>query len=623
MSRRLLQVPSDREQGRTGGRARVRGVRYLALAACGCALMACSGGTEASSPAANSAAGGAAAGSGNAGGTGEPANPTTQQPVEGQPAAGAGAPTGSESTAGAPVAGTPTGEPNAPNDGPAATVDCSTPDVSPKVLARLSRLEYQLTLKELFQLPDVPAVPSVPQDSDFKGFRTVAALQNVTTEHLRSYQEEATVLAEALLADATRARAVIGCDVAEAGCLSSFISDFGRVAYRRDLSDDDIAALMGVAERAEGGPEQQFVDVVTAMLSSPSFLFRMELGDSPDGLSTLDGEELASKLSFALTGRGPSRELLDRGAAGEFDTETGLADVAAELLTDARSQEFFDAFFEQWLGFEQLRRPNEPGPDWDDSLMPSMKDETHRFLAEYAWAPGVNFLDALTANHTYIGDDLAAFYDLPAPGADGRVEFPADHNRANSGLLTHAALISAKGDGDKIAHRGAWIQKVFLCVELEVPTALLDSLSTELEGLTYPAMLEKRNTDAACAGCHALIDPIGMGFYPYDAAGQFNPEADIYEYGITPALPGEGGGNFETLGGLATLLRARPELSECLTDRVFLYAEGREAGAADSCTVSHAAEQFDQNQGRFASILEGLVLAPEFRLRRAPEAASN
>ncbi len=590
----------------SGARAR----RVLALSVYGFALWGCS----------SDVGGGDAPMSGAPG-----ADPTTPEGTETVGAApSAQQPQGPSDSypAGTPVVGPASPDPTNPEGQPAPALDCATADVSPNVLTRLSRLEYRLTLKELFQLAETPAVASVPEDSDFKGFRTMAALQNVTTEHLRSYQEEATALAQALLADTARRDAVVGCDLAAAGCLESFIADFGRVAYRRTLSADDVAGLMDVAAKAPDGPEQQFVDVVTAMLSSPSFLFRMEIGDSPDGLSTLSGEELASRLSFVLIGRGPSMELLDRGAAGELDTEAGLATAAAELLADERSREYFGAFFEQWLGFEQLRAPNEPGPAWDDSLMDSMQQETHAFLNEFAWAPSRNFLDALTANHTYVGDDLVQFYGLPTPDADGRVDFPEGHDRASSGLLTHASLISAKGDGDKVAHRGAWVQRTFLCTDLQIPTALLDQLSTELEGLTYPAMIEKRNTDTACAGCHSLIDPIGVGFLAYDAAGQFDPEVDETQYGITPALPGDGGGKFENIGELALMLRARPELSRCLTERMFLYTSGRQAAAADACTVAHATEQFDAEQGRFSSILEGLVLAPEFRLRRAP-AATN
>lgn len=522
---------------------------------------------------------------------------------------------------GTPPDGTSDGNPSATPGEPSVTapVDCGSADVSASVLRRLSRIEYQFSLQELFQLAGRPAVVGVPEDSDFKGFRTLAALQNVTTEHLRAYQEEATILAEDLLADAARREAVVGCEVGAAGCLESFITDFGRLAYRRALSDDERAALLEVATQTGGTDEEQFTAVVAALLSSANFLFRVEVGDAAEGVTTIAGEELASRLSFTLIGRTPSRALLDKAAAGELDSDEGLASAAKELLADSRAQEFYDAFFQQWLGFETLRAPNDPSPAWNDALLLSMSEESTRVLDEYAWAEGQNFLDVLTANHTYVRADLADFYGLPAPAANGRVEFPADHHRAGSGLLTHAALISAKRDGDRIAHRGAWVQKTFLCRELEIPTALLDSLSDELDGLTYQQMLDRRNSDQACAGCHAQIDPIGVGFTRYDESGHYDETVDIAQFGITPALPGVENGGFSNLGELASLLRARPELAGCLTDRVFLYTDGREATGPDSCRIEHAAGQFTTDNNRFVSILEGLVLAPEFRLRRAPE----
>src|SRR5690606_29069749 len=116
--------------------------------------------------------------------------------------------------------------------------------------------------------------------------------------------------------------------------------------------------------------------VAQALLSSPSFLYRVEIGDAGTDLTTLTGLELASRLSFALTGRTPSRDLMERARAGELDSTEGLQAIAAELLADERASEFFDAFFQQWLQFEKLRVPPEPPPGWDDALLGMMAEET-------------------------------------------------------------------------------------------------------------------------------------------------------------------------------------------------------------------------------------------------------
>ena len=106
-----------------------------------------------------------------------------------------------------------------------------------------------------------------------------------------------------------------------------------------------------------------------------------------------------------------------------------------------------------------------------------------------------------------------------------------------------------------------------------------------------------------------------------DAAGQFDASVDPAQFGITPALPG--GEEFSTIGGLAAQLRERADVvSHCLTDRLFLFTDGRLVQPQDNCSVERAAERFAGEQYRFASILEGLVTSQRFRLRRAPEVSN-
>jgi hypothetical protein len=371
------------------------------------------------------------------------------------------------------------------------------------------------------------------------------------------------------------------------------------------------------------------VFVIEALLSSPSFLFRVEVGDTLQGLSTLDAEELVTRLSFTLHGRGPSAELLDRAAAGELVTEQGLAEMARELLADARAKEYFDAFFEQWLDFDQMRAPTEPPPGWSDDLLDSMVQETHALLQTAAWGDSESFLTALTANHTFVDPQLAEFYGLqlpasaPSPATEPqelvRVEIPAGHPRENSGVLSHAAVLSAKNDGDLIAHRGAWLRSTFLCETLSVPSELLATVSDELEGLSYLQVFQKRNSEAACAACHSLIDPIGVGFAKFDALGRFDPDADIAQFEMQPALPGDDNPEFESLGELAAKLQARADVASCLSKKLFLYTFGRQAAPADQCAISRATQQFTSDQQRFASLLQGLVESPTFRLRRTED----
>lgn len=546
-------------------------------------------------------------------GLGDPAAPGNAGTASGVPSPSGGANGGTMVPPGAGAS------PGSAGAGPTAACSGAPSDAGASVLRRLSALEYQLTVQDLFQLPSPPDAEGIPVDTAKDGFTTFAEVQTVSPQHLRAYLDKATELADALLADTARRARVLGCEPSAQGCLRSFVTRFGELAYRRALEPEEIDSLVQRAESDALDTTDQFRFVIQALLTSTSFLYRMEVGDKPEGLATLSGVELASRLSFGLWGRAPSAELLEQAERGALDTPEGFSSVVSEMLSDPKAQRFFSAFFRQWLGFDALRAPTTPPAGWSGTLLGDMQAETDGVLQEFAWT-GKNFLDALTTNRTKVSPGLAKFFGLPSPAADGTVEFPAGHVRANTGILTHPALISAKGDGDLIARRGNWLRQTFLCKHMEIPAALQEQIGETLVGLSPVQIVEKRNTEAACRGCHALIDPIGIGFSEFDNLGRYDEQADITKYGIAPALPDAAEPEFASVAELAAKLREIPGVSECLAHKLFIYVNGREATEQDACTVQAAAQAFAAGSQQFPALVKGLVEVPAFRMRRAPAA---
>jgi hypothetical protein len=495
--------------------------------------------------------------------------------------------------------------------------DCNV-DSGPSVLRRLSKLEYRLSLQQLLQIPTALALESIPDDAEEDGFNTIAALQAVSDGHLRGYLETAEDLGAALMQDSVRRAAVLGCEPSAAGCLESFVTAFGKLAYRRPLTSEESANLASRAIAAGIDTEDQFNFVIEALLTSPSFVFRVEVGDNTP-LAPLTALELASRLSFTLWGRGPTAELLAKAEAGGLDTDEDLASTAQSMLGDARAHELFGDFFRQWLDFSDLRAPKVPPVGWSDALLSDMQGETDVLLSDVAWTPGASFLTALTANHTYVTPALSTLYGLPAAG-DGfqRVEFSADSPRANTGLLTHPSLISPKTDGDLIAKRGKWIRSAFFCEHLEPPPGTFDQVAMSLAGLTYPQVLAHRNTEEPCASCHARIDPVGVGFAHFDAVGLFDPNIDVAAFGLPQRLDGVEPAEYASLAELATKIAEAPEVSACMAERLFTYTQGRTPDAVDQCTLDAAGQRFASEGHQFQSLALALVESPSFRQRRAP-----
>lgn len=560
---------------------------------------------------------GAAPGTGAAASTGAGGTASQGSGAQGGSSAATGTTGGTSGSSGASgTSGSSSGSSGTGVD-PAACAT-ATPDAGASVLRRLSVLEYQRTVQSLLHLSAPPSADGIPVDNERLGFRTYAEFQTMSAENLRAYLEKARGLAADLMADTTRRTAVLGCQATAPGCLASFVTSFGKLAFRRTLEQSEIDGIVNAATGNAADTDDQFKYAVEVLLSSASFLFRVETGSSPEGLATLSGSELASRLSFALLGRGPSAELLEQAASGALDTPAGLTSAAESMLADPDAQTFFAAFFRQWLGFNTLRAPLTPAKDWSDTLLPMMQAETDAVLHDFAWSGG-SLLDALTANYTTVSPELAKFYGLPAPGANGHVDFPAGNVRENSGLLTHASLLGAKSDGDLIAIRGNWLRKTFLCEELAPPPDLADQIGELLVGLTRTEIVNQRNVMSQCKGCHSLIDPIGMGFAKFDQSGRFDAAIDISALQITPALPdAPSEPAFSSLAELGEKLKGLPGVPECVAKRAFLYVNGREPTSADACTVATISDAFSKGGKSFPALVAGIVEAPAFRLRRAP-----
>lgn len=488
-------------------------------------------------------------------------------------------------------------------------------DVGATPLRRLSNLELQLTLQDLFQLAEPPSVETIPPDNDKEGFKTFADAQTISAQHLRAYSDKARELADALLSDAARRRRVLGCEPSASDCLRSFIARFGRLAYRRALAMDELDGLTKRAQDNGLDANDQVRYAIQALLTSMSFLYRVELGDAQRPTS-LSPEELATRLSFSLWGRSPSAELLDRANAGALESPQELQQAAAAMAADPKAERYAIAFFRQWLGYDALHPPMVKPSGWSDSLLADMQSETDTLLRKHAFGPS-SLLDAFTSNETYVTPELARFYGLSAP-ASGAVTIPANHPRANSGLISHASLLSAKSDGDLIAIRGNWLRRTFLCADMHIPAEVADSLGELLVGLSRVEIVQKRTTEPTCRGCHKLIDPIGIGLFKFDGAGRWDESIDTQVYGVMPALPDLDAPRFDTVAELARKLHDAPEVAACIAEKLFVYVNGRAPAEEDACALERASDRFAASGHRFRELAVALVTNPEFRARRAP-----
>ena len=250
--------------------------------------------------------------------------------------------------------------------------------------------------------------------------------------------------AERLAANAFRrgdSRGLIPCKPSsetDAACRTQFIQTFGRRAFRRPLDPAEVAVQESIfkAQKTFLAGAQA---VVETMLQSPSFIFWLERSPRPKWSPYAK----ASRLSYFLWATMPDDDLLERAGRGELDTPEGVEGITRRMLADPRAKAGVDEFVSEWLRFDRVMntsRERRLFPLFGRELAKSMTEEARRFIGDLVWN-NRNFMEAFTANYSFINSDLAAVYKVPPPARDfQRVDFPENAERA--GLIGQALFLT-------------------------------------------------------------------------------------------------------------------------------------------------------------------------------------
>jgi hypothetical protein len=132
--------------------------------------------------------------------------------------------------------------------------------------------------------------------------------------------------------------------------------------------------------------------------------------------------------------------------------------------------------------------------------------------------------------------------------------------------------------------------------------------------------MEKHRTNAVCASCHARMDPIGFGLENFDAIGRWRARDGNFAIDASGTLPD--GRSFSGPDQLAEILLAnRSDFSECLTEKLLIYALGRGLEPADKPVIRTIARDTAQNEFRISSLILGIVNSVPFRERKGDRAS--
>ena len=472
-------------------------------------------------------------------------------------------------------------------------------------MRRLTRSQYQKSVRDVLG-QDLEFVGQLEPDQRVDGLVAVGATHvTVTPIGFEQYEAMAYHVAEQALDEAHREANVPCVPAAQGGpddaCAEAFIRHVGRRLFRRPLGDAEVASRIAIAAEAAETLEDFYSGLqfaLASLLSSPSFLFRVpSLSPSEDQAAQLTGASVASRLSYALWDSTPDDELLDAAEDGTLLTPDGLLDQVARMLQSERLDHGIRAFFSDVLSFDRFddgfHKDGPIFPPYNSNLISAMREQTLMTIVDHL-AAGRDYRELFTSRRTFLNRQLATLYGVPLAVTDDFVpfEFAADSPRV--GLLTHGSLMAlyAHPGRSSATLRGEFVRTALLCHDILPPPGDVDFSLVEQANSDLPTLrdrVEMHMSDPACAGCHALTDPIGLGLEQFDGIGAFRTT----ENGAVIDPSGElDGAWFSDPAELGEVLSHHPALVPCMVTQLYKALVGRSLEEDEASEIQRLADVF-------------------------------
>jgi RNAse (barnase) inhibitor barstar len=404
--------------------------------------------------------------------------------------------------------------------------------------------------------------------------------------------------------------------------------DFAALAWRHTLSANESASireLYAELRAAELSHDASVRLVLARILTSPEFLYRHELSPSGETDARVRPEELATRLSYFLWSSSPDSALRHAAELQIGDDDQALAQEARRMLQDSRTRRLAEQFACQWLhirDFDQNVEKNEKLYPTFLSLRSDMYQESVLFF-EDLFRNDRSILSLLDADHLFASPELAAHYGLDwsqgepvdrehlmATDTWRRIQRTKAHGRG--GVLGMATVLASQSGTSRTSPilRGNWVYETLLGERLPRPPAGVPQIPDAApEGLTARQLIEKHSSDAGCAKCHRKIDPFGFALEQFDTDGSLRTEL------VDTKTVAQDGSKLEGIEGLReyVLNHRRKDFVNQFCRKLLGYALGREIQLSDQPLLDEIQQKLAQNDYRFSTAVEAIVLSKQFR----------
>ena len=520
-----------------------------------------------------------------------------------------------------------------PMMGPGAAADNADVELQggPLVMRRLTEEQYRNTIRDAFG--DVSIGGRFEPDARDGWLIAVGAGKaTVTPSAFEQYDSMATGIAQQVVSPERR-REYLPCAPAapsaqDDACVRAVVSRIGDILYRRPLTEAEIADKVKIAATGVTQTKDFYYGLqlaLTRLLTSPEFLFVQEQAvpdPSHPGGYKLAPQSMATRLSLLLWGSSPDPLLLAAAKKGELDTPEGLAKQVDRMLASPRLERGARAYFADMLMFDKFAALSKDAalyPNYSSDIAKQGQEQTLRTIVDELVTRNGDYRTIFTTNRTFLTPALASAYGVPLQTKWGDfqdwqpVTLPA--NMSQAGILTEigfAALHSSSGKTSPTL-RGKAVREVILCQEMPPPPPDVDFtkfVNTNAKITSVREAITAHASNPACAGCHKLMDPLGLALENYDTSGHYRQ--------LDASKPIDASGNLDNVAyqDAATFGKAvaeNPRTTSCLVNRVYTYAAGRNATANERTWVrTQLLKDWAADGYKYPALLRRIATNPGF-----------
>jgi hypothetical protein len=477
---------------------------------------------------------------------------------------------------------------------------------------RLTNVQWENSVRYLLNLSEPTGLSqnfqrSVSGTTDFDNNERVVFVDNAAWADFRGGAEA--VVGKVTATDQALQQVVATTDPA------TFIKTFGRRAFRRDLTADELTQYQAMFTEgsAYSGSQSAFTKgaslVMTAILQSPHFLYREELGDDA---KPLNGYELASKLSLWMRDTIPTDAMLDAAKSGAFDTVDGAVTQATQMLEDPAARAVLKKFHDQLYGLHLVDTITKDKVDgFDPASVPEFKQASIEFF-DHLFSQNLGVKDLLTSNVAFAGPALAKLYGVSVQGSGiQQVQLPGRAGWYSQ--IPFLALWGVNNDPDSI-HRGVRINFDSLCADPGTPNVELPPVPPLQPNQTNRERYELL-TGGCGATCHGqIINPIGFAFEGFDGLGRFRTMDQGKPVNTSSTYPfAEGTKDFNGPEQLMGLVAGGTQAHQCYAKKMASYALARDLVEQDRPLVESLGNTSLSTSASFKQVMLALVKTDAFR----------